>query len=99
MREKEVRLKDITGHKIKIVEKSGMKLEDIIAGKNSWRGADCRRPNCFICNTKTLTGKNMKKDCTRRNVLYEIKCLTCEEREIEKIQDDTEGDEKEKRRG
>ena len=54
---------------------------------------DCGRPNCLLCLTKTLTGKDKKKDCTKRNILYELKCLTCEEKirtEIEGSEDDEE---------
>ena len=72
---------------MKIVEKSGTRIEDILTGTDPWKGADCGRSNCFLCNTKTLTGENLKKDCTKRNILYEIKCLTCEEEEKQKIVD------------
>ena len=57
LRNKEDKIKDLTGEKIKIVEKSGMKIEDMIAGKDPWRGGDCQRSNCFLCNTKNLTEK------------------------------------------
>ena len=32
--------------------------------------------------TKQVTGRDKKKDCTKRNILYELKCLTCEEEMI-----------------
>ena len=56
---------------------------------------DCKRPNCFLCNSKILTGKGLRQDCSKRNILYEIKCITCEEIEMEKIELSTE-DEDEK---
>merc|ERR1712208_18216 len=65
LRENEEDLADITGNKIKIVEKAGNKLENILAGKDPWKGMDCKRKNCFICSTKALTGKDMNKDCTK----------------------------------
>ena len=73
-----------------------MKLEDLIAGKDPWRGGDCGRPNCFLCNTKNLTEKDTKKDCTKRNILYEIRCISCEEKEKKRIIETDENDEEKK---
>ena len=92
LREKEARLEEITGEKIKIVEKGGRKLENILTSKNPWKGLDCKRPNCFLCMTKVLTGKDLRKDCTKRNILYEIRCLSCEEEMKEKILDEYTGE-------
>ena len=96
LNEKEEKLKDITGEKVKVVEKSGIKLENILTKNNPWKGMDCKRPNCLLCMTKTLTGKQLKKDCTKRNILYEIKCLTCEERMKTSIEEN-EGDEEKRK--
>ena len=93
LKEKENILKEITGDKMKIVERAGLKLEDVLTRTNPWKGMDCGRPNCLLCLTKTLTGKDKKKDCTKRNILYELRCLTCEEKlrtEIEESEDDEE---------
>ena len=86
LREKEEKLVEVTGNKVKIVERAGNKLENILAGKDPWKGKDCERKNCFICNTKVLTGKDLNKDCTKKNIIYEIRCLTCEKIELEKIE-------------
>ena len=87
LKEKENKLQEVTGDKVKIVERAGKKLENIIAGKDPWKGKDCGRTNCFLCSTKVLTGKDLNKDCTKRNLLYEIRCLTCENRELDRIAD------------
>ena len=84
LREKEEKLQDVTGDRVKIVEKAGRKLENILASGDPWKGMDCKRPNCFLCNSKILTGKGLRQDCSKRNILYEIKCITCEEIEMEK---------------
>ena len=76
LKDREVKLKEITGDKIKVVERAGMKLEDILTRKTPWKGMDCQRPNCFLCTTKVITEKDKTKDCTKRNILYEIRCLT-----------------------
>ena len=79
-----MKIQEITGDRMKVVERAGQKLEKILTGKDPWRGADCQRTNCFLCSTKVITGKDLKKDCSKRNIVYEIKCLTCERR-IEEI--------------
>ena len=81
LKDKETRL---TGENVKIVERAGSKLENILTSKDPWKGMDCGRKNCFLCTTKTITGKNLNVDCTKRNLLYEIKCLTCEKREVDR---------------
>ena len=78
LRNKETKIEVTTRDKVKIVERGGRKIEDIIANKDPWKNKDCGRPNCFICMTKTLRKGNKNKDCTKRNINYEIKCLTCE---------------------
>ena len=96
LRERENKLFDITGDRVKVVERSGMKLEDILTNKDPWKGKDCQRENCFICSTKQLTEKNTNKDCTKRNITYEIRCLTCEAIEIGKVEEEA-GDDYEKK--
>ena len=86
LRKKEETIANITGDKVKIVEKAGKKLENLLAGKDPWKGKDCGRPNCFLCSTKSLTGKETNKDCTKKNVVYEIVCLSCEQREKDRIE-------------
>ena len=93
LRERETKIQEVTGDRIKIVERAGKKLEDLVSNKDPWKGADCGRSNCFLCNTKILTGKNLKVDCTKRNIIYEIKCISCEERALEEILEKSEGDE------
>ena len=96
LQEKEIKLNEITGDKIKIVERSGNKLEDLLTRNNPWKGKDCGRPNCLLCTTKTITGKNLSQDCSKRNILYEIKCLTCEKKIMDEIEAATEDEEKRK---
>ena len=40
---KELEMQKITGDRVKIVEKSGIKIEDILTGTNQWKGEDCKR--------------------------------------------------------
>ena len=43
MRQAESSLHDMTGYRIKIVERSGAKLEDILHKSDPWQGQDCGR--------------------------------------------------------
>ena len=97
LRDKETKIEETTRDKVKIVERVGRKIEDIIANKDPWKHKDCGRPNCFICMTKTLREGNKNKDCTKRNINYEIKCLTCETIEKGRREEEA-GDDVEKRK-
>ena len=74
-----------TGVKIKIVERTGVQLQQILTKSNPWSGEDCGRMNCLLCHTKAASEKNKSQDCHKRNLVYETKCLTCETRDEEYI--------------
>ena len=48
MRESEEKMQDLTGYRIKIVERGGTKLMDILHKANPWAGSDCRRRGCLM---------------------------------------------------
>ena len=48
-----------TGVKIKIVERTGRKVIDVLHKADPWQGKDCGRPQCILCETKMKTDKNM----------------------------------------
>ena len=86
MKENEEKLEKLTGTKLKIVERTGSKLVDQITKSNSWQGMDCQRENCLLCFTKHETEKLTTQECTKRNIVYETRCRTCENNELEKIE-------------
>ena len=90
LRQNEEHLEKITGYRMKIVERSGTKLEDILTSSNPWIGEDCGREGCLLCYTKAVTGKNMKQSCTKRSVTYQTWCEECRKREEEKNGEDGE---------
>jgi hypothetical protein len=84
---------------LKIVEKSGNKLEELLTSVNPWQGADCQRPECLLCETKKYTVKLLKQESDRRNLVYETYCITCLERDTEEImKDETRDKEQDKER-
>ena len=80
LRESENMLSKSTGAKIKIVERCGSKISDILTSADPWKGEDCMRESCLLCMTKSTTGKYRSQDCKRRSIVYETSCLSCEER-------------------
>ena len=76
-----------------VVEKAGNMLQT----SNPWKGKMCDRLDCLLCETKRQTGKHLKQDCNKRNLVYEPKCYACEEREMRKIGEEVK-DEKERER-
>ena len=85
LREAEEKLADLTGYKLKIVERAGTKLVDLLTKSNPWQGADCLRGSCMLCESKEKTGKNKGQDCHKRSCVYEIWCLDCEKEEEDRI--------------
>ena len=65
LREAEEVLLVTTGYKLKIVERGGSKLEDILHKSDPCQGGDCERQECLLCRTKTWTGKNLKQECSK----------------------------------
>ena len=86
-----------TGIKIKIVERTGRRIVDILHKADPWQGQDCGREGCLLCQTKQKTGKLLQQDCTKRSVIYETWCMSCEKKELERIEG-LEEEEKEKER-
>ena len=76
---------EISSIRVKLVERTGEKLVDIIHKSNPWEGVHCQRDDCIFCNNSNekLIGK-----CKKRNIVYETECMLCgreeEEREEEK---------------
>ena len=65
-----------------------LKLVDLLTKADPWQGEDCGRQNCLFCSNKTLTGKNLSQDCRKRNVEYETWCISCQERDQKKLEEE-----------
>ena len=100
LQEAENQLGQSTGVKLKIVERCGIKLVDILTKSNPWKGQDCLREGCLLCQTKAITGKLKTQDCRQRSIVYETRCLSCEEKckkEIEEKYGEEDDDEERKK--
>ena len=81
LRDAENTLQEMTGYKMKIVERSGLKLEEMLHKADPWQGQDCGRARCLLCLTKQRTGK-----------FYETWCVTCLDKDTEQAEIQAEGD-------
>ena len=60
---------------MKVVERTGNKLTDLLHKSNAWDDSYCKREDCVICNS---TNSDSRKGlCKKRNVVYETYCITC----------------------
>ena len=76
-------LKPWTGINIKVVERAGDKLQDLLHKSNPWDILDCERVKCFICSSVCSDDKIAPKDCHKRSAVYETWCDICKNRNIE----------------
>ena len=65
--------------KVKIVERSGTKLQELLHKSNVWEERDCLRDDCWVCTEENLGGK--KGQCYKKNITYETYCITCYKKE------------------
>ena len=66
--------------RVKIVERSGTTIKQLLTKSNPWAGGPCQRPSCIVCKEGKDHG-----DCRRRNVVYETRCQTCQVEGVEKV--------------
>ena len=72
-------LRPWTGLNVKVVERAGHKLQDLLCKSNPWDSLDCSRPNCFTCET-ALESKRENcaiKNCRQRSIIYQTWCEKC----------------------
>ena len=98
LRDQEFGLEKIMWYRLMIVERAGDKLQDLLTSLTPWKGKICERKDCMLCETKIRTNKNLKQECSKRNLVYETKCQTCEERDQRKIEEYEEKDDREKQK-
>ena len=59
-----------SGFNVKVVEKSGIKIKDVLHKKDPFKKTQCDRDDCFVC----LYGGKGKGLCNKENVTYKITC-------------------------
>ena len=83
----EEKMEGMTGYRMKVVEKGGNKLVDLLNKANPWASQECGRNRCMLCTTKKKEGKKNRQDCMKRNCVYETYCMTCTQRQDMEIEE------------
>ena len=83
LRENKLKLSQMTGYKIKIVEKNRITLSQSLVQRDHFVGWPYAR-ECGTCKWKPQ--ENGTANCNLHNVVYEGICVTCEAEEEERIQ-------------
>ena len=66
--------------RVKMVEKGGLKIKDILGSKNPFKKSKCEQKTCPLCTPSELVeidSKEIKIPCNTNNVGYRWGCVTC----------------------
>ena len=88
LRKREEELNRNNKERIKIEEKGGLKIKDILCSKNPFPKTKCIQKSCPLCTESKFVEVNteeIKISCNTNNIGYKWLCLTCKERNIVKV--------------
>ena len=74
--EAEHRLAAITKERVRVVERGGKSVLQLLHTNNPFAGAPCGRDTCIPCNNSK---KEKRENCDKRGILYETFCIRCQE--------------------
>ena len=77
LRRDEKEISKLSRYRIKIVERTGTRLGDLLRNKGPNYGKECGRESCHPC--KARDSQKKKYPCWDRSVLYRAFCLKCKE--------------------
>ena len=69
MREDLLKLAEVTGYKVKVIEKAGECLDRKLIISDEMEGSHCERDLCRLCWSKHIT-KKQRQSCTRHTLTY-----------------------------
>ena len=73
MRKREETIRKSTGNNIRLVERAGTPLEQILVKKDPWSKYRCPGINCFVCLSE---GKSI---CMKKGIIYMHECALCKQ--------------------
>ena len=88
LQKREAELNRNSQERILMVEKGGLKIKDVLGSKNPFKKSKCTQKNCPLCSTSESIEINpgeVKIECNTNNVGYRWVCVTCQERNIQKV--------------
>jgi hypothetical protein len=83
IRKREEELNKYNTERIKIEEKGGLKIKDILSSKNPFEKSKCKKKTCPLCKEGEYVDvqtDEIKIPCNSNNVGYRWRCVTCQER-------------------
>ena len=87
LRQREEELNKNNEERIKIVEKGGMKIKDILGTTNPFKTSKCSQKDCPLCinSTHVVCSENSKIPCNTNNIGYRWRCWTCQEKNVTRV--------------
>ena len=88
LQNREAELNKNEEERIKIVERGGLKMKNILCAKNPFRKSKCNQKTCVLCSKSEyieVSSEEVKVNCNTNNVGYRWCCVTCQEKNITKI--------------
>ena len=76
LRQAEAELSLLCGGKVKIVERGGTTMRQILHQTNPWSEDKCDRMKCLPCSSKE---EDKPSRCRQRNIVYKTSCKQCHE--------------------
>ena len=73
LRERELEIGKMSHQRVKIVERNGEKIENILTKTDPFGDEKCGRETCLMC----LTDEKEFGRCRKENLVYKISCKTC----------------------
>ena len=94
MKEAEGTLSKLTKERIRVVERSGKTISDLLVVKDLWNDQPCGREGCICCGESQGEGEDLEEEgrrgrgkeekkrmnCFKRSLVYEVRCTECEEK-------------------
>ena len=74
LQEVELRLSAITKERVRVTERGGKSLLQLLHTNDPFAGAPCGRDTCIPCNN---SDKEKKENCDKRGIVYETFCRSC----------------------
>ena len=88
LQKRETELNKNSQDRIKIVEKGGLKIKDILCAKNPFKKSKCELKTCPLCSNSEfveVSSDEVKVSCNTNNVGYKWQCMTCKETDTVKV--------------
>jgi hypothetical protein len=88
LRKREAEMNRHSEERIKIVEKGGLKVKDILGSKNAGQKSKCSQKTCPLCTPSTFVEVNPEQNhhpCNTNNVGYRWSCVNCLENNSVKV--------------